>query len=155
MREVAISSQSQSLMWDESEIVRLFHSLDTDIADFAIPAGELSVVFLDTPAMIQLHAAFLHDPTPTDVITFPGDPEAEFAGEICACVEVAAQAAEEHQEPFARELTRYLVHGWLHLAGLSDHSPGEYTQMKSKEAYILTHLETAKLMPEFIFTATI
>lgn len=73
----------------------------------------LDVALLDDAAMGAVHGRFLHDPEPTDVITFDH-------GEILIGVETARRQAAEHGEPLPRELLRYLVHGLLHLAGHDD-----------------------------------
>lgn len=106
-----------------------------------IPAGELSVAFLDDPAMIKLHADFLDDPTPTDVITFPGDASDEtFAGEICICIDQAIREAPKHNNTLAQELLLYLIHGRLHLAGHDDLSDAPRAAMRLAERETLAWL---------------
>ena len=128
------------------------------------PPGELSLVFLTDAALARLHADFLADPTITDVITFEGDPLLGTAGEIC----VSADAALRHVCPnpsalgsglsalgssttsaFSTELTLYLVHGWLHLAGYDDLQPAKKRIMRRAEARALRLLRTASAIPAF------
>ncbi len=116
-------------------------------ADF--PAGELSVVFLTDNALAQLHASFLDDPTNTDVITFAGDPAQGTAGEICVSVDTAARYARDHGREFADELTLYLVHGWLHLAGHDDLVPAKKRAMRRAEARAIKLLSRTGTSPEF------
>ncbi len=149
MREISVCSHHQGLKWNEQEILAMFQYLDHQVSGFQIPVGDLSIVFLDAEAMARLHAEYLDDPAPTDVITFPGDPRDVFAGEICVCADVAVEAAADLGEPFMRELTRYLVHGWLHLAGLHDNSSAEYKRMKELEDHLLKELEDSNLSPAF------
>lgn len=113
------------------------------------PAGELSIAFLTDAAQARLHAQFLDDPSPTDVITFPGDPLAELAGEICVSVDTALEYAVRHDRPFARELLLYVVHGYLHLSGLDDSTLTTRRAMRAAEAAALAHLERAGPLPEF------
>ncbi len=105
------------------------------------PPGELSVVFLTDTALAQLHADFLADPTPTDVITFAGDPAHGTAGEICVSVDAAAAYARKSRSDFSAELTLYLVHGWLHLAGYDDLEPAKKRAMRRAEARAMRLLE--------------
>jgi probable rRNA maturation factor len=136
------------------------------------PPGELSLVFLTAAALAKLHADFLGDPSPTDVITFAGDPALGFAGEIC----VSADAAHRHvnsfvvpasagirQTPakagttstgplhdnFSAELILYVVHGWLHLAGYDDLVLAKKRAMRRAEARALALLRAARVMPQF------
>lgn len=111
---------------------RAIHALDASRL-FAVPPGELSLVVLDAAAMGRVHADFLDDPSPTDVITFDGDPAFGEGGEVCVCADVARDYAAEHGGGFSRELTLYLVHGFLHLAGYDDTRPSLKRRMRAAE----------------------
>jgi probable rRNA maturation factor len=115
----------------------------------AIPAGELSVSFLADSALAKLHAAYLDDPTTTDVITFEGDEALGHAGDICVSVDTALAYSEKHQVPFAEELLRYVIHGWLHLAGYDDLHPKKKRRLRAAEDRALKLLRTANLLPAF------
>ena len=114
------------------------------------PPGELSLVFLTDSALAELHGAFLADPTPTDVITFTGDAAAGLAGEICVSVDTASAYARRHRQDFATELTLYLVHGWLHLAGYDDLRPAAKRRMRAAEKRALALLRAAQAVPAFL-----
>lgn len=147
-RSVQISNRHKKLRIDRKAIRKLFAFLDQD-ENFAIHEGELSLVFVDDPEIAQIHDDFMQDPTPTDVITFPGDPDMEFAGEIVVSADTALEKAEELGEDFAKELTLYLVHGWLHLAGLDDRNEQDRAEMREGEAYLMNKIGTANLVPVF------
>ncbi len=115
----------------------------------ALPPGELSLVFLTDPALAQLHADFMDDPTTTDVITFEGDAAAGLAGEICVSADTARAYAREHDHDFATELTLYLVHGWLHLVGFDDLQPAKKRRMRAAEARALKLLIAHDAIPAF------
>ena len=112
-------------------------------------SGELSLVFMTDPALAQLHSDFLGDPTPTDVITFAGDPASGTAGEICVSVDTAQRYAREHRHEFTKELTLYLVHGWLHLAGYDDLVPAKKRVMRRAEARAMALLSREHCLPTF------
>lgn len=133
-------------------------------APWAFPAGTLSVAFLGDEEICKMHEEFLGDPSKTDVITFPGDEIFEkprsregaakaqsdseaFAGEICICVGQALRMAKELNVPATDELLLYLVHGWLHLAGLDDIAESDRREMRSAEAFVLDLLHGKKLAP--------
>jgi probable rRNA maturation factor len=105
-------------------------------------------VFLTDPALAQLHADFLADPTPTDVITFEGDPAQGTAGEICVSVDAAIREVGPRRD-FSAELTLYLVHGWLHLAGYDDLQPAKKRRMRRAEAKAMKLLRDAGALPRF------
>ncbi len=116
---------------------------------FPCPPGELSLVFLGDEAMGRLHGEFLGDPAPTDVITFAGDPDMDFAGEICVSVDHALRYAAAHDADFSRELSLYLVHGYLHLAGFDDQTPEGRRRMRAAEKNALAALEISDNLPVF------
>ncbi len=116
---------------------------------FNAPAGELSVVFLDDPGIGRIHGEFMDDPTPTDVITFPGDPDMGSAGEICVSIDHAYDFSYRKKIDFSRELTLYLAHGYLHLAGYDDLKPNLKRQMRAAEKKAVSWLEKSGNLPEF------
>jgi probable rRNA maturation factor len=161
LRPVAIANRHPRLRLNRTAVARVIHTLDAGHAAIgvtaaAIPAGELSLVFLTDPALAKLHADFLNDPTTTDVITFEGDPppagappDAGSAGEICVSVDTAERFAADHGHQFSEELTLYLVHGWLHLAGFDDLQPAKKRAMRRAEARALRWLRKQRAMPLF------
>lgn len=153
-RSIAIARRHPRVRVSSREVGRLIALLDAHhsairIPQSAIPRGELSIVFLTDKALAKLHADFLDDPTPTDVITFEGDAAAGLAGEICVSVDTAARVARGRPGGFAAELTLYLVHGWLHLAGHDDLVPAKKRRMRAAERRALTLLRRHDAIPKF------
>ena len=150
-RETAISNRYPRLRFARAQLKRVIATLDLHAVEFlgGVPAGELSLVFLDDHALAQLHANFLADPTTTDVITFEGDPIHGVAGEICVSVDTAQGYAKQNGHDFAAELLLYIVHGWLHLAGYDDLQPAKKRIMRRAEARALKILTHHKISPGF------
>jgi probable rRNA maturation factor len=123
------------------------------LARSAVPQGELSIVFLTDTDLAKLHADFLDDPSTTDVITFEGDQRLGTAGEICVSADMAAAYARAHGQKFSTELTLYLVHGWLHLAGYDDLRPEKKRAMRRAESRAMRLLESAGAVPTFALRA--
>jgi probable rRNA maturation factor len=175
-RPVAIANRHPRLRLDRRALKRVIHTLDANLASFrpsarfpnfpiskvsSFPLGELSLVFLTDAALAQLHADFLADPAPTDVITFAGDPAHGTAGEICLSVDAALRhvralaprragsAFRLSPSAFSAELTLYVIHGWLHLAGYDDLQPAKKRQMRRAEGRALRLLQSAGALPRF------
>ncbi len=150
-RSVAIANRHPCLRLDRRAVARVIHTLDAHAEKFrgGCPPGELSLVFLTDAALAQLHAEFLGDPSPTDVITFEGEAAAGLAGEICVSADTAAAFAKTHRHDFSRELALYVVHGWLHLAGYDDLAPAKKRAMRRAEARALALLRRAGGPPRF------
>ena len=178
-REVAITNRHPRLRFDRRAVGAAIAVLDAHAAKFlgGCPAGELSLVFLTDPALAKIHADFMDDPTATDVITFEGDPaalgsealakEPGLAGEVCVSADTAwkyvgsalaptsrtrSPQAATLQKHFSAELTLYLVHGWLHLAGYDDLQPAKKRRMRAAEARAMKLLREAKAVPAFKLT---
>lgn len=120
-----------------------------DPAGSLLPPGEVSLALLTDGALAALHARFLDDPSVTDVITFDGDPLAGTAGEVCVSVDAAARQATSARLTFAEELTLYLVHGLLHLAGYDDLQPARRRRMRAAERRALDLLRREAAVPGF------
>jgi probable rRNA maturation factor len=114
-----------------------------------VPPGELSLAFLTDAALARIHDDFLDDPSTTDVITFEGNAALQSAGEICVSADTAAAFAATHDRDFSEELTLYVVHGWLHLAGYDDLKPAKKRRMRAAESRAMDLLRAAKALPRF------
>lgn len=152
-RPISVHTLDAALRIDRRAIVRALRLLEAGGLREPAPAdrGELSVAFLTPAALAGLHARFLSDPSETDVITFPGNPGHDIAGEICISAEAAARFAARKGRDFSEELTLYLVHGWLHLAGHDDRSPHRRRAMRRAEARAMRLLHQAGAIPGFAF----
>ena len=159
-RAIAITSRHARLRFDRRAVARAIATLDAHAGEFrgGCPAGELSVVFLTDAALAKLHAEFLGDPRPTDVITFEGNPALGTAGEICVSADAAFRHVGSdcprpgaHRRAFSAEFTLYVVHGWLHLAGYDDLVPKKKQSMRRAEARALELLRRARRLPHFVF----
>ena len=149
--DLEISNQYKPLAAPIEAAKQLFDALEASGA-FPISAGELSIVFVCDETIGQIHADFMGDPSTTDVITFPANAEMDSAGEIIVSVDHARSRAEELGEPFSRELSLYLVHGWLHLAGFDDRNEIDRTAMRSAEQQALAILDQAGVGAAFTLT---
>ncbi|MEO6244956.1 MAG: rRNA maturation RNase YbeY [Opitutaceae bacterium] len=161
-RVIEIANRHPRLRFNRRAVARTIHVLDAAFSKSKIPpipAGELSLVFLTDAALAQLHADFLADPTPTDVITFEGDPTLGTTGEICVSADaalrhVSACASRPSPAAFSAELTLYLVHGWLHLAGFDDLAPEKKRAMRRAEARAMRVVAQAAAVPWFELRTT-
>ncbi len=150
-RTVHIHNAHARLKLDKRAVAAVIYTLDAHADEFlnGCPAGELSLAFLTDEALAQIHADFLADPTTTDVITFEGNAALGSAGEICVSADTATAYAAQHDRNFSEELTLYIVHGWLHLAGYDDLKPEKKRRMRAAEKRAMALLTAAKTLPQF------
>lgn len=102
--------------------------------------AEVEATIVSDEAIARVHADFLDDPTPTDVITF-------HHGEIIVSADTAAREGPSHGHSRDHELCLYLIHGLMHLAGWDDHDEAEAAEMKWRQEEVLGRVAgTGKLM---------
>lgn len=159
-RPVRIHNGHLKLRIDRRAVAAIIRELDAHCAEIIgsgsasaglhpVPPGELSIAFLTDGALARLHAAFLGDPSITDVITFTGTPALGQAGEICVSADMARTFAAGHRHDFSEELTLYVVHGWLHLAGHDDRESANRKRMRAAEVRALALLRARRMIPRF------
>lgn len=139
VRSLEFSHQVAGLKVEGKSLVDRLRRMDQ--SPYSIPPGDLSLAFVDDHTLCGLHQAFLNDPTPTDVMTFPGNTASGHAGEIVISVERARAIAPLHGQTFNEEVYLYIVHGWLHLAGWNDSLPAEQGQMRMEEQELLRFIQ--------------
>jgi probable rRNA maturation factor len=91
---------------------------------------EIEVSIVSDARISKVHADFLGDASPTDVITF-------HHGEILISADTALRQGADHQQSVDQELALYIVHGLLHLAGWNDEEPEEQAEMHRLQESIL------------------
>lgn len=91
---------------------------------------EIEITVVDDADIARVHAEFMADPSPTDVITF-------HHGEILVSVDTALRQGREHGQSLDEELGLYMIHGLLHLAGWDDHDAVEAARMAGMQTAIL------------------
>jgi len=138
-RSVEVQVSDQRLSLAESSLQKGITILDQG-DEYMIHAGSLGVAFVSPEECRELHKRFFNDPEITDVMTFPGDPEDLHAGDIAICPEVAMMASLENGMSFQSELSLYLVHAWLHLAGLDDRDEAGRKEMRRAESILMDEL---------------
>jgi|TARA_B110000438_G_C15816246_1_gene652086 probable rRNA maturation factor len=133
LRQIEVLVEDDALAIDVESVEKLLHFLDAEVTQWTLPSGDLSVAFVTKERCSELHATFFNDPSITDVMTFPGDVEDKYAGDLAICPAHAASQAPDYGTTFPEELTLYLLHGWLHLAGLDDRSENDRSAMREAE----------------------
>lgn len=91
---------------------------------------EVEISIVSDSAIAAVHAQFLDDPVPTDVITFQH-------GEILISSDTARSNAERFRTPLQAELGLYVIHGLLHLNGFLDEAPQDAARMRKVQTRIL------------------
>ncbi len=99
--------------------------------------GILSVVWMDDKKIAEIHRRHMYHRGPTDVLTFN---YGKGCAEILISLDTALQQARQYHQTFDQELTLYLVHGILHLAGFRDKTSSQSRQMRRQERWVIRKL---------------
>ena len=153
-RKVDIFDGSGIVSFDRSRLRKFIKLLDEQMPEeFRLPAGDLSIAIFNDDDLVELHRKFLDNPAPTDVITFDGDPDDGFAGEICVSASRALECAKIYGNTPSAELCLYIAHGTLHLAGINDIEAEDAAVMRRGEREAINILEKNFKKPIFKFNA--
>lgn len=107
---------------------------------------EVSIYFVSTDEISQLHGQFFGDFSSTDCISFPIDAdgnsfEYRVLGDVFVCPQVAINYSEQHEGNAKYELILYIVHGLLHLMGYDDIEGKDRLAMRKAEKRHMQNLE--------------
>jgi probable rRNA maturation factor len=94
---------------------------------------EVNVILVSDRRITAIHARFMNEPGPTDVITFQH-------GEVFISTETAKRQAREFGTTLEDELRLYIAHGLLHLHGYDDKSPAGAAEMKRTQEKLVVSL---------------
>lgn len=105
--------------------------------------GAVTLIFGDDALLRDLKKRFFQKDQVSDVIAFRLNEYSEtfVEGEIYISLPRARENAAYYQEPLAREVTRLIIHGGLHLLGYADDTPPARSQMQAREEQILESLD--------------
>ncbi len=137
---ISIANRQKIVPIDRRRIRRTVADI---VRDAGFPNAEISVAVVDDAAIAALHAEYLDDPTPTDVLSFVLESSStRLEGEVVVSAETAAANAPRYGNPPEVELLLYVIHGTLHLVGYDDGTPRERKVMRKRErAYLRRAME--------------
>jgi rRNA maturation RNase YbeY len=141
MRRVRIFDRQRALALERTLWRRLARGLVEDLLDRR--DYELGVHFIGAAEMAGLNETFLGHQGSTDVLTFNHQEDAggdKMCGEIFISVDDALVHSRRYRVRWLCEVTRYLVHGVLHLEGCDDTEPVSRRAMKRRENKLLKEL---------------
>lgn len=135
---------------NQRHLRRMISLLLTDLLH--LDEFDLAVHLVNSSEMARLNETWLKHAGSTDVITLdytgqvaenvsfqPGKPIL-LAGEIFICLEEAQLQARRFRVRWQTELTRYIIHGLLHLQGYDDQTTAVRRKMKRREDRLLKEI---------------
>jgi probable rRNA maturation factor len=106
--------------------------------------GEIAVVLTDDAALRSLNRRWRGIDRATDVLSFPYAKRAgRVSGDLAISLDRLREQARRYRTGQARELSRLVIHGTLHLAGHDHHRVGERRRMRVIERRALGAVRTS------------
>lgn len=140
--KILITNKQQDIEVDRRYFEKVLKTL---ALQFKSHFDEMSLHFVSEKKIKDLHKQFFDDPTITDCITLPIDPPNTkpycVLGEVFVCPSVAKTYAKEHNGDSHKELTLYVIHGFLHLIGYDDMNEKDEKLMRDAEILAFKYLE--------------
>lgn len=102
-----------------------------------LEVGDINIIFTTPEEILTINRNYLDHDYETDIITFDYSEENIINGDLFVCIDVIKYNAKKYNAKFAKELSRVLVHGILHLVGYKDKLENEIQEMREKEDYYL------------------
>ena len=104
--------------------------------------GTVNVLITTSAEMKSLNRRFRGKDKPTDVLSFPADPDArkQFAGEIAISAEIATKNARALGHAAAEEVKILVLHGVLHLRGFDHECDNGQMARREKQLRAKLHL---------------
>lgn len=97
----------------------------------------ISISLVDDAAIRAINREHRGKDKPTDVLSFPLEPEAtspeRLLGDIVISIDTARRQAAAYDAPLQREIYRLLIHGLLHVLGHDHEEAGERARMEGEE----------------------
>ncbi len=112
---------------------------DIDVLMSAVGEADssLSLSFVRDPEIRELNRLHRHKDTPTDVLSFPMEPDLDdverLIGDIVISLDTAARQAAAYDASLQTEVQRLLIHGILHLLGHDHMEADERAVMEAEE----------------------
>jgi probable rRNA maturation factor len=101
-----------------------------------LPAGEMSISFVDTDKIHELNRQYRAKDKPTDVLTFCFEDDA-ILSDVYICLDVVKENAKEHRVPEEQELARVIAHAFAHSIGYEHDTDKQYKIMHDFEDFLL------------------
>lgn len=99
--------------------------------------ASLSIALVNDKTIAQINREHRGKDKPTDVLSFPLEPDASaperLLGDVVISIDTARRQAADYDATLQRELYRLLIHGLLHILGHDHEEAGERRRMEAEE----------------------
>lgn len=140
------------IRWKKKRVVRagLDRLVKTVLAGEERRGARVGILLAGDDELHRLNRDFRGKDRPTDVLSFPADPDdsetGDYLGDVAVSMERALEQAPRFSASLDEELARLIVHGVLHLLGYDHHTPADGRRMKARERRYLAGIVPGSLL---------
>lgn len=116
--------------------------IEAVIEGYGYRLGGLDYLFCSDAFLLDLNRTHLDHDTYTDIITFPTAELPRVGAEIFISTERVAENALRYGATLETELLRVIIHGVLHLCGISDKGEAAATMRAAEAAALVRYTDT-------------
>lgn len=109
---------------------------------YSYKVGDVNVILCNDPSILEINTQFLGHDYYTDIITFDYTEQDTINGELYISIDTVKANAIDYGQQFPDELHRVIIHGFLHLCGLDDHTEEDIVKMREAENDALEVLDS-------------
>jgi len=122
---------------------KVTHWIKRIAAKYDKKVGEIALIFCSKDKILTVNQSYLSHNYYTDIITFDYSYNKIISGDLFISVETVKSNAETYNVSFTNELYRVIIHGILHLCGVTDKTIEEkkICRKKENEALVLLRID--------------
>ena len=103
------------------------------IEKYGFKTGNITFIFCSDEYILKMNRDFLRHDYYTDIITFDYTEDKLISGDIFISLDTVLSNAQKFNSGYDNELHRVMIHGILHLCGITDQTPEEREIMEQLE----------------------
>lgn len=135
MKNIKVSYQDNYRL-SKSNINRVIKYL---ISELNLTVSSVEINFVSGNVIQNINKKYLKHNYITDIITFSYSSEGEpVDAEIFICSQAAKENSVKYKVTLDEEITRLIVHGFLHIVGFDDQTDYKRRKMRAKENELLS-----------------
>lgn len=109
--------------------------------NFNKSVGAIAYLFCSDDKILEVNRQYLQHDYYTDIITFDYSENNIISGDLFISLDTVKTNAEKFEVDYMEELYRVIIHGILHLCGVSDKTIEEQNEMRQEENKALVFLK--------------
>lgn len=136
---IEITNRQKAMAVDSQAMRQLVSQM---LGKLGYTRSDISIQLVDNTSIASLNQSRLGHEGATDIITFPLSPPdaVVLEGELIISAEWAKETALANGDAPLDELSLYVAHGLLHMAGQDDIAPNDAREMRFREFQLLNSL---------------